>query len=580
MANFTNNYCRNPSFQMGLEGFTFLLDAKISLDKNNVLYGNQSCFVNCPGISAGEGCVTAGGIIPGHSAASASLFITGSGSVTIDAVVNPGGTVVGSTPVQCTNQWQRVQIPNITCTPGQTLFLVVHTTTALPCQFWISGIQIEDSQFCHPYCDGDQDGCEWIEGFWGGISVCFFQNPVHAVANVNEFSNLVPILVTGEKFFVTAESSNLTISDLVFTGAPGPVAAVTDFGISQLTDPDPAQTYTSWNTAGLVSSTGGAYTRNWAVFLPPNDYPVSNGQLLWKRAAYMSAGWYFTSLPNNGTVNLARVQTEVLPITTGYSQPAPSSFDPPRALHSIIKPNRLNYCTNPSIEVSTAGWTATGTGSVSQDSTVSVGQIIEYDDNLLTAGTKSLKVTVNSNGDGAQITIGDLITGYTYIASAYVQAGPGFSNILMSIANGETSVLSTGGTGYGFGGYGSGPYGGIDPTSDLATSTWFRINCIFTATSDSHALIIQSSSAADISYPSYIWVDAVMVEQGEVLSFYFDGSFGVNYNWESGGTAGLARSYFYDQQAVKTNAVLNILQRHTPLGILADTPLYRTPPIQ
>jgi len=67
MPFFTTNFCRNPSFQVGLEGYSSLLDGEIALDQTNVLYGNQSCIVNCPGNRAGEGCITAGGIIQGHA---------------------------------------------------------------------------------------------------------------------------------------------------------------------------------------------------------------------------------------------------------------------------------------------------------------------------------------------------------------------------------------------------------------------------------------------------------------------------------------------------------------------------------
>ena len=576
---YTSNFCRNPSFQMGITGYSALLTGQIALDTTNVLYGNQSLFVNCPGNKPGEGCATAGGVIPNRATCSASIYLTGNGAVVVYALI--AGTVVGSQPVTLTGQWQRVVLNGISSTPGQTILIEIATATATQCQFWVSGCQIEDSSPAHPYCDGDQSGCEWTEGFWGGVSVCYFENPVTAVSNVTTTPDVVNILNTGERYFVTpvpAGSDNF--NPLVILGGAGPAAALSDFSVSSLTDPDPAQTYTSWNNATIASATGSSYNRSWSVFYPPVDYLVSGGEYLYSRAAYFAAGWYFTSVPSDGTVNITRVQAEVLPVTTGYGQPSPSSFDPPRAIHSIIKPDRLNFCPNPSIEVSTAGWSATGSAAISQDGTVSVGDIIEYDDNLLTAGTHSLKVTCNANGDGAEITLVNLITGLTYIVSAYVQPGQGFDNIVLAIADGDTSVLATGGTGYGAGGYGEGYYGGIDPMNDLPENVWYRINCIFTATADSHVLQIQSSAAVDVSYPANMWIDAVLAEAGEDLSFYFDGSFGINYSWETGGTAGLTRSYYYDQSAVKQQAVLNILDRHTPLGIEAGTPQYSTPYIQ
>ena len=123
MANFTNNYCRNPAFQMGLEGYSAFRTADIALDKNNVKFGNQSCLVTCPGISSGEGIITAAGIIPGHSICASSIHITGVGSVTISAAINPGGTIVATIPVECSDQWTRCGLDGIECHPGEELYL-------------------------------------------------------------------------------------------------------------------------------------------------------------------------------------------------------------------------------------------------------------------------------------------------------------------------------------------------------------------------------------------------------------------------------------------------------------------------
>lgn len=582
MANFTNNYCPNPSGQLGLQGFSSLNDALLTLDTTNILYGNQSCFVTCPGEQVGEGCILPGGVIPGSSTCAASCHLTGSGTVTVYAVTNPGGTIVASTQCILTGSWQRIILENINCSPGQTLYLMCKTNRTQPCQFWISGIQCEDSSPSHPYCDGDRDGCEWVNPYRGGPSLCSHQNPIVADSSANTYSDIVNILDVGERFYIESSSSTLTLSDLVYVAGPGPVAAVTDFSVAQLTDPDPAQTYVSWNNAYSNAGTSGAYDRIWSIFYPPVDYLVSNGQYLYKRAAYFAAGWWFASVPAAGSVYLTRVQSEILPVTTGYLQPSPSSFDPPRAIHPLIKPDRLNYCPNPSIETSTSGWVATGSASIIQDGTVSVGDIIEHDDNMLTAGTKSLKVTVNADDDGAQITIADLITGNIYIVSAYVQAGQGMSDILMTIANGSASVISTGGTGYGAGGYGAGPYGGFNPGSDMPLGVWYRINCTFTATSDSEVLTFIAATSVDVSLPSDIWVDAVLIEEGELLQFYFDGNFGAgqpypDYLWE--GTANLSRSYYYNQITLRQQAVINVLNEHIPLGISYDAPQYGVPPI-
>jgi hypothetical protein len=578
---YTNNYCLNPAFQLGLSGYNPLQDASVILDSSNVLYGTASLFVTCPGNEAGEGCTTAAGTVPVSATSSASCFLQGTGNVTVYAIMSPGNQVVASISVMLTNSWQRVVLSGIPVTGNQSIYLTVQTTTAMSAQFWLSGVQIEDTSPAHPYCDGDQIGCIWVNNTWGGPSRQLYPNPVAAVSASRTSSNVVNILARSEAvFIVPLVSSSHSYEPWVVIGSAGPAGAVTDYSVALLTDPDPAQAYVSWNNAGQAAPSSG-YNRSFAVFIPPQDYLVSNGTYLYNRAAFAAVGWWYQSVPSSNTIELTRVQTEVLPLTTGYSAPSPSNFDPPRAVHSIIVANRINFCNNPSIEVSTSNWSPTGSATLSQDNTVNVGQIAEYDDTIITTGTHSMKVTINSSGDGAQITIPSLITGYTYIASVYVQAGAGLANILMSIANGSTSVQSVGGTGYNFGAYNAGPYGGYNPTMNVTTGTWYRIWCVFTATADSHQLLVTSSSGSGISYPAHMWIDACLVEQGEVLGGYFDGSSGKNYSWDSqAGSPGLAASYYYDQQAVKEQAVLNTLNKHLPLGISYAQPLYSVPPIQ
>ena len=103
-----------------------------------------------------------------------------------------------------------------------------------------------------------------------------------------------------------------------------------------------------------------------------------------------------------------------MPVVPG-SNPAPTTWTPPGSINTIVKPTRLNFCPNPSIEVSTAGWTVDRLGRAHS------GRLGPSPVN----GTHSLKVAVHAADDGAYITIPDLIVGDTYIVSAYVMGGPG-----------------------------------------------------------------------------------------------------------------------------------------------------------
>lgn len=579
MSFFTTNYCLNPSFQQGLLEYAALLeDEELFLDSSRYLYGFQSCRISAPGLNAGEGCSTAGGLIPVSAECSASIYIYGQGDLSVSAYADPGENLSGTFPVTLKSEWTRVVINGIPCVAGQKLYLKVYTTSRRSCVFWISGVQIEASSPAHPYCDGDEVGCTWLAPGPYGISVQEFQFPATASGLAVSTGNIVPVLdLNAVVEAAVVPGTSISQGNLVYPNEVNPVAAFNDFGIFELTDPDPAQTYVSWNSAGSDAGTGSTYVQQWASFFAPLDYIVSDGAYLWKRADKMAVGFQFASVPGSGTQTITDVMTQLLPMTTGFTQPAPDSFTPPRQLQVIVKPDRLNYCINPSFETSVADWTAAGTATLATDSTKSAGDIIEYDDVQYTAGTKSMKITLNASGDGAQISVPDLIEGDTYIASAYVQAGAGIANITIACGNGAGSASNVPGIPYGISGeYGDVPYGGVvEGGSDLETSTWFRPNCIFTAASSTETLSVIFEPGTDISYPAEIWVDAVLIEVGEVLSYYFDGNFGTNFFWEA--AQNLSRSYYYDQFTVRSNAVINVLNKHTPLGISYATPIYSEP---
>jgi hypothetical protein len=570
---YTNNYHPNPAFQNGLEGYSATETAVINLDTSNILYGPASLLVTCPGEQAGEGCRTPSSVIPATSTGSASFYINGTGKVT--ATVWVDGVQFGVQHLQLERQWVRLIIQDLAYLDSSVVYLTIEATVIDYCQFWCSGFQVEDTSPCHPYCDGDRDGCYWESGFYGA-SYCLYINPVIASAAQHTSTAVVNILDVGEAFYAQVYPAiQRTYNSLVYPGSAGPLSAVTDFAVAALTDPDPAQTYVSWNNSGVTMS--GSYSQSWATFIPPADYLVSNGDVLYSRGAFMTLGWDFQSATENEYAQITRSYAGLSPLPGSNTAPV---FDNPRSIHTIIIADRINFVTNPSFEISTANWSAVGAATLTRDGTVNVGEIALYDETIITTGSYSCNVTLNENFDGLSVTVPDLLPGYTYIASAYVKSGLGLNNIVMSIADGITSVQSSGGTGYNVGTYNAGPYGGFNPAGDLPESTWYRIWCIFTASGDSETLTITSAPSEDVSYPTHMWVDGVLIEQGEILQGYFDGSVGINYTWDSqSGTPGLSRSYYYSQMQVKQQAVSNVLSRHTPLGISYAPPVYSVPPV-
>lgn len=572
---YTNNFHPNPAFQNGLAGVaTTTAETIVNLDVSNILYGTASALVTCPGTSAGEGVQTGSAIIPADCTGSASCYVNGTGNIT--AYVYADGVVVGVQHITLTQEWNRVIIQDVAFFNGNEVTLQLEATTIQECQFWYTGCQIEDTSPCHPYCDGDQDGCYWNEDYFG-ISYCLYENPIVATSIQHTATAKITVLNVGEAFSAQPFTvTQATYNPIVFTGAAGPMSAVTDFAIAALSDPDPAQTYVSWNNAGITMSS--SWQQSWATWIPPYDYLVSNGDILYRRAAFAAYGWDFQSATQNEFAQLTKVYSGIAPVVGGNTPPV---FDNPRSIHSIVIADRINFINNPSFEVATTYWSPVGTATLARDSTVTVGEIAVYDEDILTAGAHSCNVTLNADFDGASITVPDLLPGFTYIASAYVKSGLGLNNIVMDIADSATSIQSSGGTGYSFGQYDAGPYGGFNPTGDLPTGTWYRIWCVFTASGDSETLEIISSPSGDVNYPTHMWIDAVLVEQGEVLKSYFDGSTGVNYTWDTAqDSAGLSRSYYYSQMAVRQQAVNNVLNRHTPLGISYAAPQYSVPPIE
>ena len=577
---YTTNFCLNPNFQNGMTGYSSVNGATLSLDPNHPLYGSISTLlIETPGIDANEGVQTPIGVIPDTVTASASLSILGAGTVVVTAFTLPGNIAAVTQTVELTDTWQRLEFDGIACTPGMSIYLTVLTTSPQNTGFWISAIQIERESPAHAYCDGNQAGCQWVnpsDGF--GVSFQAYQFLASANSVTIDTGDVVPVLNQGQAFQshpIAGKTSDF--SPFIQDTTGNPVGAFTDFSIFKLTDPDPAQSYVSFNNGGIASGTGSAYSRAFATFFPPQDYVVSGGQKLWKRAAYMATGFQFNSVPSSGTQTITRVQTEVLPYTTAFGAPSPSAYDEPRKIHTTVKPDRLNYCTNPSFENSTAGWQAVGSATLSQDVTKNAGNIILYDDFQFTAGTKSMKVTVNGRGGGCSLSISNLIVGNTYIISAYLQAGPGLLNLNMACEAGSASAALAG---LPFGdsvyAYGTGePYGGILPGVDLVQNFWYRPYFTFVAQASTETLVITSTPGSDIVYPTQFWVDAVLIELGQTLDHYFDGNFGTNFFWE--GTANLSRSYWYDQFGVKQAAVINALGKHVPLGITFAQPIYKQP---
>lgn len=572
MALFIENLCPNPSVEVSLAGYAALVGTTLAQDTTQGKFGHSSMKVVTDGSVSGEGFTGPSITVPSGAGTSGtiSFYLMGStGTLTISAVSGSTATIIAQTSVTLSGgDYQRVVLSGLTLAAGNQWYFLVQTTKPQALSFWVDAAQYEMKATPSAYIDGSFLNCVW-EGTPGlSASNQPFQFPTSASGGMLLSGKASPVN-EGQVFTTSAKGSMLLSGTESGTVVVNPSGALSDFGIWTAADMDPAVAYIQWSNAG-VSSGNNAWNRAYAMVYPPQTTFGSGQAVLWKRAAYVAVGFDFKAVPASAQESLADVQFERLPVAPGTS-PVPSAYTPPRQVNTIVKPTRLNYCPNPSIETSTAGWTVIGSAVLTQDNSITAAQ-----------GSFSLKVAVHAANDGAYIMIPDLIVGDIYTVGAAIQGGPGLLDVIMAVGSVSTSSAQQG-IPYGGNailniGYGQGPYGGITGGGgDMPTGQWFAPSLTFTALTSTVCLSFQSLVGSDVSYPTEFWVDAVLVEEGETIGTYFDGSFGTDYSWESGGTANLTRSYYYQRKEVASGAVTAVLNQHVPLGIGASTPVYNLP---
>lgn len=319
-----------------------------------------------------------------------------------------------------------------------------------------------------------------------------------------------------------------------------PYAAFDDFALFNLTDPDPAQTYAGWNTTGMQTGQTG-YTRPWGIFYPPLDYLTSDGTL-WPRAAYMALGFQFGNVPAGVQQNLTGAQAEMMPLSGTNSMdpsPSPTAYDLPRSVKVLVKPDRLNYATNPNFEAGAGGWTTQGGATISATGVA----------------------TFPNSGSSVRLWVPWLITGDEFTASLKAAIPAGLSDVKLSVGSQVGGVPGA-------------------TTADQAAGT-VTPELTFTAPSRDNYLYVSPVLAADGSFPVTLTLSEVLIEAGETVGEYFDGSFGdPDYGWEGNGTPGLTRSYYYENYKPGEVVVTDIVTRQVPLSISAADPEFFAAPTQ
>lgn len=314
------------------------------------------------------------------------------------------------------------------------------------------------------------------------------------------------------------------------------LASLTDFAFFPATEADPAMAIAVNDNNGTVSAGVGVnWTRHFMTLYAPADNAA------WKRAAYAAVGLVFKSMPTATVQHIDDVQWEIAPIADNV----PAAFSPARSLNVWVRPTRLNHSTNPSFEVDTTDWTTVG-GSLARITTDAV------------KGTACLAVTSFAAGETVTHVVKTVTPGRTYTASVYIRSMDG-NDVALQVngARNDTGIANAMMTWE------------TAPLGEAVSPNWRRLWVSFVANTSTVSLQLTSLGTTSIR------VDAVMIEEGNGLKTYFDGDSGSpDYVWETGETAGKARSYYYRDKLNRHYALGKTLRENVQLGLVVGDPIY------
>jgi hypothetical protein len=348
-------------------------------------------------------------------------------------------------------------------------------------------------------------------------------------------------------------AGQFTLQGLLSAGVKAPASAFKDFAHYPASGIDPAMAWIGATSGTLKSAVAGSYSRPYAAFTGPVDYPVSGGGYAWKRAAYAAVGFKFASMSANKHQILDAVQFEPLPLgATG-----PSLYQNAREIQVVIKPTRLNYATNPNFETGITGALAINSATVAADS-------------FCWKGTGSCKVTSPSTGTtdgGFNFQITGLIPGRRYTMSARLAIAQSCGNVYAWTGSSSSTMIER--------------VSFSSATPDPSNPRWRTVWVTFDANVSSMYMGFNvARSTMTAGQPSIFWADGILVEEGAAVRPYFDGSMGADYLWETSGTANLTRSYYYENRVERSYLIRTLLDENTPLGITAAIPQYAVLPTQ
>lgn len=368
--------------------------------------------------------------------------------------------------------------------------------------------------------------------------------PVDVIQKVDFTAGRVPPFIPFAKDIVlkrgvsTFEGGSIHITDV---GLPD-TGALSDWAAWPNGLRDPAEFYVASVSTPASGNVGAAWTRPSAVF------GVSRGLKTYPRVAFLGVGARFTTVLATFKQHLSEVMLEPADIAGSY----PSAYTPARQVQVVVKPDRLNYSPNPGFEVSTANWAVTGAGVTltrTAGPPASGGSAFAGVVAVPTAVAATLQHTVSGLLVGRHYTIS--IDGLTAALGLGIVLAPVSGATRLGGNTWATSVTD-------------------DPKG------FQRLSMTFLATATTAVLQVTLPALTG----GYTFTaDNTLVEEGDLVKPYFDASIGPEYLWETGGTPGLTRSYFYKNRPERYAAMKRLLNQHVPMGIGVADPVFATLPL-
>lgn len=317
------------------------------------------------------------------------------------------------------------------------------------------------------------------------------------------------------------------------------VGALSKFAMWPTAQRDPAEFYVFSSTPVTSGGVGNAWTRATALFAVSRG----NAQQGVSRIAYVGVGARFASMPAGTKQYLKKVQLERAYNDAGTY---PTSYSLARQVQTVVHPDRLNYSPNPGFAVDTTNYSASAGGTLTR---VAFGAGFAGQ----TAITSNSAVTISH-------TLSGLVVGRRYTASILVAADQR-PDVVVGVATGTRIARLN---------YANAP---ADPFG-LQTR---RVYVVFDALATTETITLAPTAVT--ATPNVLATQA-LIEVGDVLRPYFDGSSGADYLWETGGTAGKARSYYYKNRAERLAALKRILADNVPMGIGIADPQMAVLPVE